>query len=62
VFRLYRLLDPVFKADIPKIIREDMGIFLDSMKSEAVDLKNLGINDQSLESILEELRRLYSHG
>ena len=30
------------------------------MKSEPVDLKILEINDQRLESILGELRRLYS--
>ncbi len=60
VFRLYRLIDPAFKTGIPKTIREDMGAFLDAMKSETVDLKNLEINDQGLESILEELRKLYS--
>jgi hypothetical protein len=54
VFRLYRLLDPAFKTVIPKTIREDMGAFLDAMKSESVDLKNLEINNQGLESILEE--------
>jgi len=46
VFRLYRLLDPAFKTIIPKKIREDMGVFLDAMKSESVNLKNIGINDQ----------------
>jgi hypothetical protein len=61
VFRLYRLLDPAFKTDIPRKIRKDIGVFLDSMKSEAVDLKSLGINDQGVESVLEELRRLYAY-
>ena len=59
VFRLYRILNPAFKTDIPKDIRDDMGAFLDAMVSEPVNLKNLGIRDQSLESILGELRRLY---
>jgi hypothetical protein len=59
VFRLYRVLDPAFKADIPKDIPDDMGVFLDAMASEPVDLKNLGIKDQSRESILGELWRLY---
>ena len=61
VFRLYRLIDPDFKTDIPKDIRADMGTFLDAMGSEQVDLKNLGIKSQSLDSILAELRRLYIH-
>jgi hypothetical protein len=38
-----------------------MGAFLDAMGSEPVDLKNLGIKDQGLDSILDELRRLYVH-
>ena len=61
VFRLYRVIDPAFKTDIPKDIRADMGAFLDAMASESVDLKNLGIKDQGLDSILDELRRLYVH-
>jgi len=61
VFRLYRVIDPAFKTDIPKDIRDDMGAFLDAMRSEPVDLKNLGIKDQGLDSILGELRRLYVH-
>jgi hypothetical protein len=59
VFRLYRLVDPAFKTDIPKNIRDDMGAFLEAMGSESVDLKNLGIKDRSLNSILDELRRIY---
>ena len=61
VFRLYRVIDPAFKTDIPKDIRDDMGAFLDAMRSEPVDLKNLGIKDQGLDSILGKLRRLYVH-
>ncbi len=61
VFRLYRVLDPAFKTGLPKEIRDDMGAFLDAMESEPVDLKNLGIKDQGLDSILDELRRLYVH-
>jgi hypothetical protein len=61
VFRLYRVLDPAFEADIPQDIRDDMRAFLDAMASEPVDLKNLGIRGQSLESILGELRRLYAN-
>ena len=61
VFRLYRVIDPAFKTNIPKDIRDDMGAFLGAMGSEPVDLKNLGIKDQGLDSILDELRRLYVH-
>jgi len=33
VFRLYRVLDPAFKTDIPKIIGDDVKAFLDAMVS-----------------------------
>jgi hypothetical protein len=55
------VIDPAFKTDIPNNIRDDMGAFLGAMGSEPVDLKNLGIKDQGLDSILDELRRLYVH-
>lgn len=59
VFRLYRLLDPALEASVPKKVREDMGAFLDAMRSEPVDLGNLGIRSQSMESIRKQLRRFY---
>jgi hypothetical protein len=59
VFRLYRVLDPDIKTGTPKEIRDDMRAFLKKMVSEQVDLKNLGIKGQSLDSILGELRRIY---
>jgi len=59
VFRLYRLIDPAFKAEIPKNIREDMAAFLNKMVSESVALKNLGIRYLNLATIIDELRRLY---
>ncbi len=59
VFRLYRLIDPAFKTDIPKEIHDDMGSFLDALVSEEVDLKNLGIKGQGLDSILGDLRKIY---
>jgi len=61
VFRLYRVIDPNFKADIPEEIQDDMRHFLNAMESEKVDLKSLGIKDQDQDSILGELRRMYVH-
>ncbi len=61
VFRLYRVIDPASKIEIPRLVCADMGAFLDAMGSESVDLKNLGIKSQNLNTILDELRRLYVH-
>lgn len=60
VFRLYRVIDPGFKTVIPKEICNDMSVFVDAMASEPMDLKNLGIKGERLDSILDELRKLYS--
>ena len=59
VFRLYRVLDPLIQLEIPEEIREDMSEFLEAMRGEDVDLKNLGIGHLSLDSILDELRIQY---
>jgi hypothetical protein len=59
VLRLYQVIDPAFKADIPISIQKDMGDFLDAMESESVDLVNLGIKSKDKNAILIELRRIY---
>ena len=61
VFRLYRLLSPDTILEIPPEIREDMDTFLDTMATEEINLGALGIRDVSLESILDELRRIYGN-
>jgi len=60
VFRLFRVINPSFKVDIPKVIRNDMKNFLKSIESEQIDLKHLGIERQSLNSVLDDLNRIYS--
>ena len=59
VFRLYQLLDPDLEIIAPATVSEDMDAFLGAMRSEKVDLKNLGIRGQTLAGILEELRRMF---
>lgn len=61
VFRLSELLDrnqgPII--DISNTIRNDMRVFTERMKTEKVDLKQLGIRGTTKDDILEELRVLY---
>ena len=59
VFRLYQVLDPSFHVDIPGTVRGDMETFLAAMEDVPVDLKNLGIRNQELSTILAELRDLF---
>lgn len=59
VFRLYQLLDPTLGVAIPDTVSRDMEAFLISMRSEKVDLKNLGIRGRTQSAILDELQRMF---
>lgn len=52
-------LIPPIQLEIPEEIREDMSEFLEAMRGEDIDLKNLGNGHLSLEYILNELRTRY---
>lgn len=60
IFRLTELLDnrePL--SYMPVTVKADMKEFMERMRSESVDLKEIGIRDKSKEAILEELNSIY---
>ena len=61
VFRLTELLDPNMEPlpYLPDAIKTDMNKFTECMRLEKLDLKQIGIQDKSKESILEELKVIY---
>ena len=61
VFRLTELLDwnQNLLPGLSDKIEGDMREFIERMRSENVDLKQLGIQDKSKKTILEELRTIY---
>ena len=61
VFRLTDLLDQNQESmeNIPVTVRNDMRRFLERIKGEDVDLKQLGIRGKNKESILTQLIRIY---
>ena len=61
VFRLTELLDQDQQAlpFLPDKVKNDMREFIKRMKSEDVDLKQLGIRDKTKQMILEQLRGIY---
>ena len=59
VFRLTELLDPFEKISLPLEVLQDMKTFLENIKSEEVQLKQLGITGRSKDEILEELSDIY---
>lgn len=62
VFRLYQIIDPAARGDLPPIVRADMRRFLIQVKSEQVDLQSLGLAQSSLGEVLDQLGKVYGAG
>lgn len=61
IFRLYGLLPPGEQVVIPGAIRADLRAFIDAMpQEEGLNIKDFGINQQSLEEVLGTLAGIYS--
>lgn len=59
VFRLYGIIDPTPRGDLPELVRGDMRRFLDEVAYESIDLRSLGITGASLAEVIEQLGRIY---
>ena len=59
VFRLTELIDPTVKIATPSGVYEDVQKFVDRMKNETVDVKQLGLVGRTKEQILQEVKELY---
>ena len=59
VFRLTELIDPTAKVVAPQGVYADIQEFVQRMKNENVDIKQLGVVGRTKEKILEELKAMY---
>lgn len=59
VFRLTDLIEPGQQISTPETVWQDMNRFIEAMKDEQVDLKQLGIVGRKQAEILEELQHIY---
>ena len=59
VFRLTELIDPTAKVVAPQRVYADIQEFVQRMKNESVDIKQLGVVGRTTEKILEELKAMY---
>ena len=59
VFRLTELIDPTAKVVAPQGFYADIQEFVQRMKNENVDIKQLGLVGRTKEKILEELKAMY---
>jgi len=62
VFRLFRIIDPAPRADVPPAIQADLRRFFVEARSEPIDLKSIGISRSSLDEVLAQLGRIYGAG
>ena len=53
------LIDPPVKIVTPSGVYEDLQKFVDRMKYETVDVKQLGLVERTKEQILQEVKELY---
>ena len=59
VFRLYRVVSPDTRVEMPKQVRVDMARFLSAMETEHTDLKVLGYRGDTVEQVLAGLKIIY---
>ena len=61
VFRLYELLNPSLRMSghLPEGVGKDMGVFLQAMKDEDIQVDQIGIRGKSKEEIIFELKSIY---
>lgn len=62
IIRLFQVIEPDARLDIPEAVAQDMDEFLGRMFREKVELKALGITGKSLEEIVAVLRNIYGIG
>ena len=59
VFRLFAIIDPDFASDIPPKVKEDLREFLLRMRSENIDLQELGLGSITFAEVDTDLWRIY---
>jgi hypothetical protein len=63
VFRVFVLLSPEQRVDVADGVKNDMQKFIDAMPNEqGLDINNLGINNSSLDDVLQNLMIIYMLG
>lgn len=59
IFRLLINVSPTSRIETPRNIQNDVNLFLDQIKEDKPDLKNLGIRGASLNELLDILRAIF---
>lgn len=60
VIKIAQILSPTQNVIVPEEIKQHMREFIDAIKSDAIDMKSLGITGVSLTQTVELLQRVYA--
>ena len=61
VFRLFQILSPELRVDLPEVVATDMARFLDALAEEPdLSLKNFGLGNLSVPDVIKILRNVYN--
>jgi hypothetical protein len=61
VFRLFQIISPELRVDLPEVVASDMARFFDALAEEPdLPLKNFGLGDLSVLDVIRTLRSVYS--
>ncbi len=59
VFRLYRIAETAIKVTLPDNIAHDLQTFFNAVAIEPMDLAALGLGSTTLETVIDNLKRMY---
>ncbi len=59
IFRLYQLLSPDNRIELPEQVRKDLQQCLDIIAGEAIDLSAFGLRNTTLDEIVMNLKNIY---
>lgn len=62
VFRLFQLLSPELRVQIPESIKGDVGSFIEAMQQEQIDISSLGYKGRTQDEILQNIQTIYELG
>ena len=59
VFRLYSIVDPTLRIDLPEKVTEEMKLFFAEVEQAKLDVRQYDIEDVTFAEILMDYRRIY---
>ena len=60
VFRLFAIVDPTLRIQLPEPIAAEVNTFMQKITSEGIKLSDLKIGDYTVEDVLDGLKQVYS--